>query len=378
MNETSPQITQNTQTNTATETDERLAKVNPLKSFLHRPEVGAIVGMLAVIVFFMIYADSRMFSLSGIMNFMEPAAQLGILAIAAALLMIGGEFDLSVGSMIAFAGIALGIPLVLWEWSLPLSLIFAFCVSAGVGALNGFIVLRSGLPSFIVTLAFLFILRGLTLVGLKEATGTTQLRGIKEAANDSWLLELFSGDAFEGLFVWLAEQGMIETFKNGTPKVTGVPVEIIWFVIFAIFASFLLNKTRFGNWIFAAGGDANAARNIGVPVNRVKIILFMLTAAAATLVAAITVLEYSTADASRGLLKEFHAIIAAVIGGCLLTGGYGSAIGAMIGAVIFGMVQIGITYTNINLDWFQVFMGAILLIAVVLNNWVRRQAMSAH
>ncbi|MGY0399745.1 MAG: ABC transporter permease [Ostreibacterium sp.] len=375
MNTDTPEKTENMNN---VSSDERLAKVSPLKDFLYRPEIGAIVGMLAVVVFFMIYADSKMFSLSGIMNFMVPAAQLGILAIAAALLMIGGEFDLSIGSMIAFAGIALGIPLVLWGWSLSLSLLFAFAVSAGIGALNGFIVLRSGLPSFIVTLAFLFILRGLTLVSLKEVTGTTQLRGIREAAGDSWLLGLFSGDAFKGLFAWLAKHGMIATFKNGTPKVTGVPVEIIWFVVFAIFASFLLNKTRFGNWIFAVGGDSNAARNIGVPVNRVKIILFMITAAAATLVATINVLEYSTTDASRGLLKEFHAIIAAVIGGCLLTGGYGSAIGAMIGAIIFGMVQIGITYTNINLDWFQVFMGAILLIAVVLNNWVRHQAMSSH
>lgn len=362
--------------NTKSEMDERLSKVNPLKVILNRPEVGAGVGMIAVIIFFVIFADSRMFSLSGIMNFMEPAAQLGILAIAAALLMIGGEFDLSVGSMIAFAGIALGIPLVLWGWPLSLSIIFAFMVTAALGAVNGFIVLRSGLPSFIVTLAFLFILRGLTLVGLKEATGTTQLRGIKEAAGDSWLLELFSGNAFEGLFAWLATQGWIDTFKNGTPKVKGIPVEIIWFILLAIVASWVLTKTRFGNWIFAAGGDPQAARNIGVPVNRVKIILFMCTAAAATLVATITVLEYSTADASRGLLKEFHAIIAAVIGGCLLTGGYGSAIGAMIGAIIFGMVQIGITYTNINLDWFQVFMGAILLIAVVLNNWVRKKAMT--
>lgn len=358
--------------------DERIAKVSLVKSLLQRPEVGAIVGLIAIILFFVVYADARMFSLAGIMNFMQPAAQLGILAIAAALLMVGGEFDLSIGSMIAFAGIALGIPLVLWGWPLGLSILFAFAVAVVFGALNGFIVLRSGLPSFIVTLAFLFILRGLTLVGLKAATGTTQLRGIQEAASDSWLMELFAGNAFEGVFSWLASMGWIDTFQNGTPKVQGIPVEIIWFIVLGIAASWLLTKTRFGNWIFAAGGDPNAARNVGVPVNRVKIILFILTAAAATLVATITVLQFGTADASRGLLKEFHAIIAAVIGGCLLTGGYGSVIGAMIGAVIFGMVQIGITYTNINQDWFQVFMGAILLIAVLLNNWVRRKAMTSR
>lgn len=363
---------------TAPVADERIAKVSLLKSLLQRPEVGAIVGLIAIVLFFLIYADSRMFSLAGLMNFMQPAAQLGILAVAAALLMVGGEFDLSIGSMIAFAGIALGIPLVLWGWPLGVSILFAFAVSIVFGAMNGFIVLRSGLPSFIVTLAFLFILRGLTLVGLKVATGTTQLRGIPEAAGDSWLMQVFSGNAFEGLFSWLAKMGWIETFQNGTPKVQGIPVEIIWFVVLALAASWLLNKTRFGNWIFAAGGDPNAARNVGVPVARVKIILFIFTAMAATLVATITVLQFGTADASRGLLKEFHAIIAAVIGGCLLTGGYGSAIGALIGAVIFGMVQIGITYTNINQDWFQVFMGAILLIAVLLNNWVRRKAMSSR
>lgn len=359
-------------------TDERIAKVSLFKSVLQRPEVGAIVGLIAIMLFFVIYADGSMFSLAGLMNFMQPAAQLGILAVAAALLMVGGEFDLSIGSMIAFAGIALGIPLVLWGWPLGISILFAFAVSVVFGAINGFIVLRSGLPSFIVTLAFLFILRGLTLVGLKAATGTTQLRGIPEAAGDSWLMQVFSGNAFEGVFTWLAKMGWIETFQNGTPKVQGIPVEIIWFVVLAIAASWLLNKTRFGNWIFAAGGDPNAARNVGVPVARVKIILFIFTAMAATLVATITVLQFGTADASRGLLKEFHAIIAAVIGGCLLTGGYGSAMGAMIGAVIFGMVQIGITYTNINQDWFQVFMGAILLIAVLLNNWVRRKAMSSR
>jgi simple sugar transport system permease protein len=362
----------------APKADERLAKVSPIKSLLQRPEVGAIAGLIAIILFFAIYANQSMFSLAGLMNFMQPAAQLGILAIAAALLMIGGEFDLSIGSMIAFAGIALGIPLVLWGWPLGVSILFAFGVAIVFGAINGFIVLRSGLPSFIVTLAFLFILRGLTLVGLKAATGTTQLRGVQEAAGDSWLMQLFSGNAFEGVFTWMASMGWIETFNNGTPKVQGIPVEVIWFIVLGLAASWLLTKTRFGNWIFAAGGDPNAARNVGVPVARVKIILFILTAMAATLVAVITVLGFGTADASRGLLKEFYAIIAAVIGGCLLTGGYGSVIGAMIGAVIFGMVQIGITYTNINQDWFQVFMGGILLVAVLLNNWVRRKAMSSR
>lgn len=355
-------------------TDERV-KAEPLMSrLMKRPELGAIAGVILVTIFFLFTANSAMFTLSGVINFMEPAAQLGILAIGAALLMIGGEFDLSIGSMVAFAGMIFGVLLVNFNIPLELAIPLAFVAACLVGAFNGMIVLRSGLPSFIVTLAFLFILRGLSLVGLKFFTGgSTQLRGVTDAAEGSWLLIFFSGDAFTGLFAWLAEKGWVETFKNGTPKVEGIPIEILWFILVAIVATYVLLKTPYGNWIFAAGGDKNAATNSGVPVTRVKISLFMITACCATLVAVITVLNLGTTDAQRGDLKEFEAIIAAVIGGCLLTGGYGSAIGAFFGAIIFGMVTIGLTYTNIDGDWFKVFLGAMLLIAVLFNNAIRKR-----
>ncbi|WP_067333676.1 ABC transporter permease [Stappia indica] len=355
--------------------DERLRETGLATRLLRRPELGALAGLVLVTLFFVTVANPAMFSLAGIMNFMAPAAQLGILAIGAALLMVGGEFDLSVGSMVAFAGLAFGTVLVVWDMPLVVAIAATLAFAAGIGAVNGQIVLRTGLPSFIVTLAFLFILRGLTLVGLKWATdGSTQLRGVKEAAGDGLVLQLFSGDAFEGLFAWLAANDYIETFRNGTPKVTGVPVEILWFAAIALVATWVLLRTRFGNWIFAAGGDAAAARNSGVPVTRVKTILFMVTAMCAALVAILTVLDAGSTDARRGFQKEFEAIIAAVIGGCLLTGGYGSAIGAFFGAIIFGMVLIGLTYTDIDQDWYLVFLGGMLLIAVLFNNFIRKRA----
>ncbi|WP_322096791.1 ABC transporter permease [Pelagibius sp.] len=360
---------------TAEKADERLREVSTMTKLMRRPELGAIAGLILVTVFFLFTANANMFTLAGIMNFMAPAAQLGILAIGAALLMVGGEFDLSVGSMVAFAGLIFAACLVVLGIPLPLSIVITFVLAAAMGALNGQIVLRTGLPSFIVTLAFLFILRGMTLVGLKLATGgSTQLRGVKDAVGDSWFAQLFSGGAFEGLFAWFASMGMIDTFKNGLPMVQGIPVEVIWFVLFAAVATWVLVRTRFGNWIFAAGGDANAARNSGVAVNRVKTILFMLTACCAALVAILTVLDAGSTDARRGFQKEFEAIIAAVIGGCLLTGGYGSAIGAAIGAVIFGMVLIGLTYTTIDQDWYLVFLGGMLLTAVLFNNFIRKRA----
>lgn len=354
--------------------DERLRPASFLTRAMRRPELGAAAGLVLVTIFFLITADPSMFTLAGVMNIMAPASQLGILAIAAALLMIGGEFDLSIGSMVAFAGLLFGAFLVMSGLPLLVAIVATFVLAALLGGLNGQIVIRTKLPSFIVTLAFLFILRGLSLVGLKWVTGgSTQLRGIREQAGDGIVSELFSGVAFQGLFGWLASHDFIEKFPNGAPTVTGVPVSILWFIAFAIVATAILLRTRMGNWIFAAGGDPNAARNSGVPVDRVKTGLFMLTACAAALVAVLTVLEAGSTDARRGFQKEFEAIIAAVIGGCLLTGGYGSAIGAFFGAIIFGMVSIGLTYTRFDSDWFQVFLGAMLLLAVLFNNFIRKK-----
>jgi simple sugar transport system permease protein len=354
--------------------DERLRKTSIVTEAMRRPELGAIAGLIVVLIFFLFTASPTMFTLSGMMTILAPASQLGILAIAAALLMIGGEFDLSIGSMIAFAGLAFAAALVNAHWPLPVAIVATMVFAAIVGAINGQLVIQTRLPSFIVTLAFLFILRGLTLVGLKFATGgSTQLRGVDDVVQGDLVKSLFSGVAFQGFFSWLASNNLIDKFDNGLPKVSGVPVSILWFIGFATVATWVLLRTRVGNWIYASGGDANAARNSGVPVTRVKTGLFMLTACAAALVAILTVLDAGSTDARRGVQKEFEAIIAAVIGGCLLTGGYGSAIGAFIGAIIFGVVSIGLTYTSFDSDWFQVFLGAMLLMAVLFNNYIRRK-----
>jgi simple sugar transport system permease protein len=354
--------------------DERLKRTPLLVRAMRRPELGALAGLILVTGFFVVYADPSMFTLGGMMTILAPAAELGILAIAAALLMIGGEFDLSIGSMVALAGLILGVSVTVLHLSFIAALALTFACAAILGFINGQIVIRTRLPSFIVTLAFLFIYRGLSLVGLKWATGgSTQLRGITDAAGPGVLQGLFSGVAFKGLFAWMAAHGMIERFPSGEPTVEGVPVSILWFVGFAILATWVLLATRAGNWIFAAGGDANAARNSGVPVARVKTALFMLTAASAALVALLQVMNTGSTDALRGEQKEFEGVIAAVIGGCLLTGGYGSAIGAFLGAIIFGMVSIGLTYTRFDSDWFKVFLGGMLLLAVLFNSFIRRK-----
>ena len=359
--------------------DERVRQVPLLGRLLSRPELGAIAGTVLVFVFFAITAGSSgLFSAKGIINFLEVSAQLGILAAPVALLMIAGEFDLSLGSMIGFAGILIAIPAVFWHWPVWLCIIFAFAVSGIIGALNGYAVVRTGLPSFIVTLGGLFMLRGLTLGLTRGISGRTQVSGLHELAANDPLNSLFSGQVFSGAIAWLAAHGVIGLRADGQPSISGIPVSIVWWVALTIFCSWLLSRTRFGNWIFASGGEPNAARNVGVPVNRTKITLFVMTALSATLFAAIQVLVTGSADTLRGTQKEFEAIIAVVIGGTLLTGGYGSAVGALFGALIFGVVQMGIFYTGIDTDWFKLFMGAMMLIAVLFNSYVRNRAMRSR
>lgn len=354
--------------------DERLKAVSAFTRLMRRPELGAIAGLVAVCLFFAFTADPVMFSMAGFINIMTPAAQLGILALGAALLMIGGEFDLSIGSMVAFAGLVFGAALTVLQLPLFAAVLLTIGVGLVLGLVNAQIVLRTGLPSFIVTLAFLFILRGASLVGLKWATGgSTQMRGIDEVVAGHAFARLFSGNTLEGLFSWMAGKGWIDTFPSGLPTVTGLPVEIIWFAVLTVLATWVLVRTPVGNWVFAVGGDPRAAANSGVPVRKVKIGLFMVAAACATLVAIITVLGSGSTDARRGFQKEFEAIIAAVIGGCLLTGGYGSAVGAFLGAIIFGIVMIGLTYTRIDQDWYLVFLGGMLLVAVLFNNVIRKR-----
>ena len=204
----------------------------------------------------------------------------------------------------------------------------------------------------------------------------TIIGGIREAAEGDWLASAFGAKIGGPLFQWMGDQGWIGTFTTGNragqPVVDGIPMLIIWALVLVAFGHILLTRTRFGNWIFAAGGDAQAARYAGVPVDRVKILMFMFTAFCATVFAVCQVMEFGSAGADRGILKEFEAIIAVVIGGALLTGGYGSVIGAALGALIFGVVQQGLFFANVESSLFRVFLGVILLLAVILNTYIRR------
>ncbi|MDS1137588.1 ABC transporter permease [Nitratireductor indicus] len=370
MNEAGNQLPQ-------TQKDERLREISPLKKALIRPELGASAGTIVVFLFFLLVAgDSGMFAPEGGLNWGVVSAQFAIIAVGACLLMIAGEFDLSVGSMIGFSGIVIALVSVTWGYPVWFAILVAFVVAIGIGALNGYLVIKTGLPSFIVTLAFLYILRGLTIFVAISTTQQTIIGGVREAAQGDPIAALFGGKIFRGLFSWLADQGLIDKFvagpKAGQPVIDGIPMIIVWALVLVVLGHILLTRTRFGNWIFAAGGDNVAASNSGVPVKRVKVLMFMLSAFCATVFATCQVIEFGSAAADRGLLKEFEAIISVVIGGALLTGGYGSVIGAALGALIFGVVQQGLFFAGVESSLFRVFLGVILLLAVILNTYIRR------
>ncbi len=322
-----------------------------LRLLLSRPEFAALTGAVLLWLLFAVVAGEPFRSVAGTAAYLNAAAPLGILAVAVCLLMIGGEFDLSVGSIIGAASMSILLLSTHFGWPLWPAIGATMLICLTIGFCNGYLVTRTGLPSFIVTLGTLFIFRGLTIAVTRLLTGRTQLGDLDEVSG----------------------YGVARVLFASTP-VGPLRVSVFWWIGLAALATWLLIRTRYGNWIFAAGGSPEAARNVGVPVARVKIALFMTTAMAACLVAVIQAVRFTGADTLRGEMQEFRAIIAVVIGGTLLTGGYGSAMGAVFGALIFGMVRQGVVMSGVDADWFQVFLGGMLVVAVVFNNFVRQRA----
>jgi simple sugar transport system permease protein len=338
-------------------TDERLAGQGLVRRLLTRPELGSVIGAIAVFAFFAWQAD-RFATVGGAANFLDPASTLGIMAVAVGLLMIGGEFDLSAGVMTASTGLLTAMLATEAGWNVWLAMLVSLLFALAVGLLNGLLVIRTGLPSFIVTLGTFLALQGANLGVTKQVTETVQVRGLDDAGGyDS------------------ARSLLASTFELGG---AAFRVSILWWIGITAVATWVLLRTRPGNWIFAVGGSAPSARNVGVPAARAKIALFMTTATAAWLVGSMTALRLRSVQANAGIGEEFQYIIAAVIGGCLLTGGYGSAVGAAIGALIFGMTRQGIVLADWDSDWFQLFLGVMLLLAALVNRFVRVRAEEAR
>ncbi len=339
---------------TSAATDDRLLKVGLAKRLLTRPEFGSIVGAIAVFVFFSLITEN-FFTVNAISAYSNPASTFGIMAVSVALLMIGGEFDLSSGALIGGLGITMALFINNAGAPIWLAMVLSLALAIGVGLFNGIMVIKTGLPSFIVTLGTFFIVQGAGLGFVRLISGKTTIYLSDYFANSTWTRILFASTPF-----------------------AGIRIPVYYWAVIAILATFILVRTKYGNWIFSAGGDAVAARAVGVPVNTVKILLFVNVSVSAWLVAMFNTFRFESAQIGTGVGLEFEFIIAAVIGGCLLTGGYGSAIGAAIGALIFEMVRQGLAFARWEADWFKLFLGVMLLGAALLNQFVRIRAQRAR
>jgi simple sugar transport system permease protein len=346
--------------------DERLVPISRMTRLLRRPELGSLMGAIAVFVLFAITDSSSnhlWLKQTGLAAWTQQAAFFGIIAVPVGLLMIGGEFDLSTGVMSGVTAIVMALLVGKYHWDTWLAIVGTIVFASAIGLFNGFMVVKTKLPSFIVTLATFFVLRGVSVGGvlLLNHNSTQVSVTTPNPAGLSSAKTIF-GSSF---------------FKSG-PLPNGYSTAIIWFVAVTIIATWVLSRTSFGNWIFAAGGDQNAARNVGVPVNRTKVLLFLSTALAAALVGIISFTQASSAVSEQGVGYEFFYIIAAVVGGCLLTGGYGSAIGAALGACIIGMAFEGVIYAGWDSSWNFAFLGVILFMAVAVNTVIYRRAQKAR
>ena len=358
---------------TSSHVDQRLVRLPLWRRMMQRQEFGPLFGLVFILALFVSLGRWNMFTPEGINAWIVVFAQFAIIGVGASLLMIGGEFDLSIGSTIAFVSIFTGLLVKELQVPILLTVFITLGVALLFGFLNGIVTVKSGLPSFIVTLSSLFIIKGLAVfIGITVANAS-QISGLYRIYEGSRVAAFFGSDAFQGLFLWMGEIGWIGLRPDGVPWMDGIPAIVLWMLVLAGALHFLLVHTRYGNWIYASGGDPQAARYVGIPVKLVKVQLFMLTSFCAWLFATCQAFGTGNASASSGELKELEAIVAAVVGGTILKGGYGTVIGAVIGALIFALVKQGLIGTGLDQSLYRVFLGGFLLAAVILNNMIRNR-----
>jgi simple sugar transport system permease protein len=346
--------------------DDRSVTISRFTRVLKRPEFGALMGALAVFLIFALLdatPNHLWLSQTGLAAWAQQSAFFGIMAVPVGLLMIGGEFDLSTGIMTGVTAIVMALLISKLHWNAWAAIAGTLVFATIIGLINGVTVVRTKLPSFIVTLATFFVLRGASIgYVLHVNQGSTAI----DLTNRH-----YSGFGS-------AKQVFGSSFAASHSLPGGYQTAVLWFIGVTVVGTWILTRTTFGNWIFAAGGDAVASRNVGVPVNMTKIFLFLGTAWCAALVGIISLTQASSVVSEQGAGYEFYYIIAAVIGGCLLSGGYGSALGAALGACIIGMDFEGVIYANLDSSWDFTFLGAVLFIAVIVNRVFYRRALRAR
>jgi simple sugar transport system permease protein len=321
----------------------------PFGGLLKRPEAGSVVSLIAVILFFVIFGGVNLQKLLGAASWVNFAANLGIVAIPVGLLMIAGELDISIGAMIPAGSMSIAILSGYYGLPIAVGMLGSIGIGVLVGLINGFLTVRTTVPSLIVTLGTLVAMQGLVLSASVLLTGNASVA----LSAPQWAKMVFGqllGGSFQIIIVW-------------------------WLALTAVFFV-IVHHTRYGNWIFAVGGDKESARNAGIPTARLTITLFVLSATSASFVGMCGAILFNSAQVSGGMNYIFNAVVSVVVGGVLLTGGFGSVIGIFVGTLTFAVVSQGIYFTSIDRNWSSLIIGVMLLAAVLMNNSFRKFALS--
>jgi simple sugar transport system permease protein len=316
-----------------------------LQRLISAPEFGPFVLLVGEIVVFYLWSPAFL-SPGNISNLLAFTPELGMITLGMTMLMTAGEFDLSVGSVFGFA------PVMMWTFhnthttSLEVGFLIAMAIAVAIGFANGWLVTRLKIPSFLVTLGMLLVVRGTALYitdGFPQRTWTS----------NSPLMKVIVGE-----------------FSVGPLRIYA---SLLWFILFALILGYVLTESKAGNWIQAAGGNAEAARARGVHVTSTKIILFVLTSVISAYAGITSSIRVSAANPNSGTGYELEVIAMVVIGGTALTGGRGTIIGTVIGVLILRMMRNGIVLVGVPGLAYNIFIGAIILGMMALHSWLERR-----
>jgi simple sugar transport system permease protein len=320
---------------------------------LARPSLPALVGLVPVVAVFGPQAPALL-TTGGLASVLDTAALLGIGAVAVGLLLIAGQFDLSIGVLAVACPLLASLLIRHAGWDAWPALLVSLAAALVVGLVNGFLVVNTGLPSFLVTLATFLVLQGVTQAGAQSVAGSGVVAGVDDAPG------------------WRSVEAVFgATLQVGDGRFR---VSVLWWLAVTALATWGLWRTRFGNAVFASGGARRAARQLGVPVRWTTVTLFCLTASAGWLIGTLILVRLDGVQVGGPVLgTAVDFIVVAVIGGCLLTGGYGSAIGASAGALLYAVAREGIVLAGWNALWFRALLGVLLLVALLATGVVRRR-----
>lgn len=315
-----------------------------------RPEIGSVLSLFAVIAFYVFLGGVDLGQLLGAASWVNLAANLGIVALPVGLLMIAGEIDISIGAMIPAGSMTVAILSGYYGLPIAVGILGALALGLIVGLVNGLIATRTSVPTLIITLGTLMAVQGIILSSAMLLTGNASV----SLTSPDWAKTAF------GLLI------------SGKYQIV-----ILWWVIMTLVFGWLLHVSPVGNWIYAMGGDQTSARNAGIPTNRLKIALFMLSSTTAVFVGICGAIQFNSAQVSGGMGYIFNAICSIVVGGVLLTGGFGSVTGIFLGTITFAIVSQGIYFTQIERNWANLIIGVTLLLAVAMNEGFRKMAFRA-